>query len=89
MCNSGILFFSDVDECTENLHDCNDTHANCTNIPGSYSCVCNPSYYGDGKTCILNTRELRSVKCIKPRNKNDPSEGWGGMGVDGLAGTAS
>ena len=63
MCNSGIFVFSDVDECADSLHDCNDTHANCTNIPGSYSCVCNPPYYGDGKKCILNTRE-----CIKPRN---------------------
>ncbi|CAH3190843.1 unnamed protein product, partial [Porites evermanni] len=45
----------DVDECADNLHDC-DAHANCTNIPRSYSCVCNPPYYGDGKKCILNTR---------------------------------
>ena len=61
MCNSGIFVFSDVDECADSLHDCNDTHANCTNIPGSYSCVCIPPYYGDGKTCILNTRELSAL----------------------------
>ena len=62
MCNCGILFFSDVDECADNLHDC-DANANCTNIPGSYSCACNPPYNGYGKKCI-KTRECS----IKPRN---------------------
>ena len=44
-------FFSntDVDECTnENICDVN---AQCVNTEGSYECVCNPGYSGNGTMC--------------------------------------
>ena len=62
MCNSGILFF-------QMLMNVLTTYMTATlmqtvqNIPGSYSCVCNPPYNGYGKKCI-KTRECS----IKPRN---------------------
>ena len=42
--------FIDVDECDLGRHDCS-TNARCFNTPGSFDCVCNPLYMGDGRTC--------------------------------------
>ena len=44
----------DMNECTtteesHNKHDC-DTHADCTNNFGSYSCTCHDGWTGDGHT---------------------------------------
>ena len=44
------LHFSDVNECTEKLHDCS-TAAACTNTEGSFACHCDPGYSGNGTTC--------------------------------------
>ena len=75
LCNSGI-FFLDVDECADNVHDC-DENANCTNIPQSYRCACNPPYVGDGQKCI-NARECFNIL----RSRKGRREGWRGVGVD-------
>ncbi|PFX12463.1 Uromodulin [Stylophora pistillata] len=40
----------DIDECSENTHNCH-SDANCTNNEGSFKCVCNEGYTGDGKSC--------------------------------------
>lgn len=32
-------------------HDCH-SNATCINMRTSYTCSCNPGYYGDGKNCI-------------------------------------
>jgi len=38
------------------LPDC-DVNAQCTNTLGSYTCACNPGYYGNGKSCtVLSNR---------------------------------
>ena len=42
--------FLDIDECdalTDNCHHI----AECTNVPGSFTCTCNQGYSGDGVTC--------------------------------------
>lgn len=52
------FFFSDIDECSNNLHDCGE-HSNCGNEPGSYKCTCADGYTGDGKTCAGNVNEKR------------------------------
>ena len=39
----------DVDECGQPA-SC-DPNANCTNTVGSFTCVCNQGYSGDGTTC--------------------------------------
>ena len=46
-----ILYnLADDDECTDGTDQC-DTNAACTNSDGSYTCVCNVGYTGDGFTC--------------------------------------
>ena len=41
---------TDVDECSENTHDC-DSNADCTNTDGSYNCACKTGWSGDGTSC--------------------------------------
>ena len=41
----------DVNECASGTDNC-DADATCSNIPGSFICVCNPGFSGDGVTCI-------------------------------------
>ena len=45
-----ICFNSDIDECSAESAPC-DQNAECTNSDGSYSCLCNRGFTGDGKTC--------------------------------------
>ena len=40
---------ADIDECVQQS-PC-DQNATCTNTPGSFTCVCNEGYTGDGTTC--------------------------------------
>ena len=42
--------YSDIDECTDGTNDC-DANAACTNQDGSFTCVCNTGYTGNGNTC--------------------------------------
>ena len=48
--HSLMLHLTDVDECLSGTHDCATT-AKCSNSDGSFSCVCNTGYSGDGVTC--------------------------------------
>ena len=43
-----MLNVSDIDECISNLCD---TNATCKNYMGSYACMCNYGFTGDGSTC--------------------------------------
>ena len=45
-----FFFFTDIDECTTEAHDCS-SNGICTNVDGSFQCVCEPGFTGDGKTC--------------------------------------
>lgn len=42
--------FQDINECLTNNGGC-DSHAQCINIPGSFKCVCDQGYNGDGIQC--------------------------------------
>lgn len=44
-----LLTFPDIDECSGG-HTC-DSSATCHNTDGSYTCVCDSGYGGDGYTC--------------------------------------
>ena len=48
--------FTDIDECSSS-HKC-DSSATCYNTDGSYICVCNSGYSGDGRTCRGRELEL-------------------------------
>ena len=41
---------ADIDECTDGTDNCHDD-AQCTNTDGSFTCMCNSGYMGDGTTC--------------------------------------
>ena len=43
-------FSSDIDECTTGTDNC-DARAVCTNTVGSFTCVCQTGYIGNGVTC--------------------------------------
>ncbi|XP_019616130.1 PREDICTED: fibrillin-3-like [Branchiostoma belcheri] len=47
---SGTCCDNDIDECARGTHHCHQ-HSNCTNTEGSYRCVCNNGYTGNGRTC--------------------------------------
>ena len=40
-----FLSFLDINECQDDSHDC-DKNANCTNTVGSFTCSCNPGFFG-------------------------------------------
>ena len=62
---------ADVDEC-EQQSPC-DSNATCTNTPGSYTCVCDEGYTGDGITCsgmlllaiLFVLFEWNSLECVR------------------------
>ena len=54
--NQTSASFADIDECSSS-HKC-DSSATCYNTDGSYICVCNSGYSGDGRTCRGRELEL-------------------------------
>ena len=48
--DSIYVYHTDTDECAEGLDNCS-TNATCTNTLGSYTCVCNLGFTGDGRNC--------------------------------------
>ena len=44
------LKFADINECIEGTDNCDDNAA-CTNTEGSFTCLCEPGFSGDGAQC--------------------------------------
>lgn len=44
------VLFSDIDECSEDTHNCH-MDGICTNTNGSFYCTCQVGYTGDGVNC--------------------------------------
>lgn len=47
----------DIDECAELGHNCH-SNADCTNTDGSFMCMCNYGYTGDGTNCTSKVSVL-------------------------------
>uniref|UniRef100_A0AC34RER1 Uncharacterized protein n=1 Tax=Panagrolaimus sp. JU765 TaxID=591449 RepID=A0AC34RER1_9BILA len=47
----GSSCYEDINECEERIANCHQ-QANCSNIPGSFKCICKPGYSGDGFNCV-------------------------------------
>ena len=45
-----VLNIADIDECMTNAHDCH-SNASCTDTDGSFTCMCNDGFEGNGTTC--------------------------------------
>ena len=57
--------FADIDECSEMSHNCdNEMVAECTNIPGSFSCTCRVGFTGNGilGTCIGTCKDISILR---------------------------
>ena len=51
----------DVDECALGPDKCG-AHARCTNEPGSFVCMCEAGYSGDGRNCSGNEALVSIMK---------------------------
>ena len=51
MCaNILLLISSDIDECATNMDNCGDNTV-CINVEGSFNCMCDTGFVGDGVFC--------------------------------------
>jgi hypothetical protein len=48
---TAFLLCLDIDECSDGSDNCDDTNAMCMNTQGSFTCMCNVGFSGDGVTC--------------------------------------
>ena len=61
-----FLRYTDIDECTEGTHNCH-ANAQCMNNEGSFTCMCNPGFTGNGTSCqskmsfVLNEDSIESI----------------------------
>lgn len=40
-----------IDQCSTGSHDCS-SNATCVSVKGSYDCICNLGFEGDGRVCV-------------------------------------
>lgn len=68
ICLHGILIGErivcvDVDECAVGNNNCTSLNAKCINQAGSFACVCNDGFVGDGHTCTEHAPLHKSILC--------------------------
>ncbi|CAH3183392.1 unnamed protein product, partial [Porites lobata] len=79
----------EIDECKDGSHDCH-INANCTNIPGSYNCMCRPGYQGNGSICKdIDECEKGSHDCHKNADCINTAGSYNCMCRSGYTGNGS
>ena len=48
---SSVIIFLDIDECTEQTHNCCKEGGLCLNTKGSFCCTCKAGFTGNGYNC--------------------------------------
>lgn len=66
---NGVTNCVDIDECSTDYNTCS-RYARCINEPGSFRCVCNPGYDGNGYQCD----PIRSGRPERPRPPPPPTQ---------------
>ena len=58
-CDEVLFYYSlDIDECSSRFPNRCHSKASCKNTPGSFLCVCERGYTGNGTVCEGNVRYL-------------------------------
>ena len=71
-----FIFTADINECLNSSLVCADSNAICNDSVGSYSCPCNPGFYGDGAEsggCVLEPS--RKEMEVDFKNSTDTGRG--------------
>lgn len=64
--NSKYGICVDINECTRELHDCDDEKEICVNLPGSFKCSCNWGYVWNNETSTCNASPaMADIKKVK------------------------
>ena len=58
------MYYSDINECTENQHDCDRAGGQCINTQGTYLCICISGYAGNGVNCTGKKCLFKVTCCI-------------------------
>eukprot|EP00736_Rhodelphis_marinus_P008642 Rmarinus@m.15608 len=72
----------DYDECLMDVSDC-DSHATCTNTPGSFTCDCDSDYFGDGVVCTACGENASSAPGSAAGEACECVDGYEGDAVEG------
>ena len=64
-----LSLFTDVNECEIGCDNC-DQNADCINTIGSFSCMCQSGFVGDGITCLPG----KTYNCCNTSNVYIPSD---------------
>lgn len=65
--NQQVCYTLDINECSQQMHNCTSEGSRCSNKYGTYKCVCRTGYSGDGKVCVGERNynfELTAVNLI-------------------------
>ena len=66
---------TDIDECAMGTASICDIQSKCLNTPGSYTCDCFDTFFGDGQSCLQNAYAVYSILDIRKIPRSLLSQG--------------